>query len=84
MRAVRLHDPRDLRFESVEMAAEPASDEVRIKVAFAGICGSDIHNYKTGQWLSRKPSTAGHEFSGWIDAIGMKTLIEVGVSERVI
>lgn len=70
MRAVRLYDREDLRTEIIDMAKEPEADEVRIKVAFAGICGSDIHNYKTGQWISRRPSTAGHEISGWVDEIG--------------
>ncbi|MFK7880400.1 zinc-binding dehydrogenase [Roseobacter sp.] len=70
MRAVRLHDVNDIRFEEVELACMPADGHVRLKVAYAGICGSDIHNYKTGQWISRRPSTAGHEFSGIVDAIG--------------
>lgn len=52
------------------MACEPAPDAVRVRVAYAGICGSDIHNFRTGQWISRKPSIAGHEFSGWIEAAG--------------
>ena len=70
MRAVRLHNTLDLRFESVDLPATPGRGELRIRVAFAGICGSDIHNFKTGQWISRKPSTAGHEFAGVVEAIG--------------
>lgn len=70
MKAVRLHDPLDLRYETVAMAPMPQQGEVRVSVAYAGICGSDIHNYKTGAWITRKPSIAGHEFSGWVDAIG--------------
>lgn len=70
MQAVRLYAAKDLRVETIAMAAEPAPDEVRVRVAFAGLCGSDIHNFKTGQWISRSPSVAGHEFSGWVDALG--------------
>lgn len=70
MKSVRLHDKLDIRFDNVDMAPPPKKGEVRVKVAFAGICGSDIHNYKTGQWISRKPSIAGHEFSGWIESLG--------------
>lgn len=70
MKSVRLHDPLDIRFEEVDEAPAPGPGEVRLKVAYAGICGSDIHNYKTGQWISRRPSIAGHEFSGIIDAVG--------------
>ncbi|MBL4645529.1 MAG: alcohol dehydrogenase catalytic domain-containing protein [Rhizobiales bacterium] len=70
MKAVRLYDPLDIRYENIDKAADPLPGEIRVKVAYAGICGSDIHNYKTGQWISRRPSVAGHEFSGWVDAIG--------------
>ena len=52
------------------MAPVPGPNEVRVKVAYAGICGSDIHNFKPGQWITRKPSIAGHEFSGSIESIG--------------
>lgn len=70
MESVRLYAAGDIRFEIIAKAAEPAAHEVRLRVAFAGLCGSDIHNFKTGQWISRSPSVAGHELSGWIDAIG--------------
>jgi (R,R)-butanediol dehydrogenase/meso-butanediol dehydrogenase/diacetyl reductase len=70
MRSVRLHKTGDIRFENIDFPEEPRPNEVLIAVAFAGICGSDIHNYKTGQWISRAPSTAGHEFSGVIDKVG--------------
>lgn len=70
MRSVRLQKTGDIRVEDVTMASEPGPNEVRVAVAFAGICGSDIHNYKTGQWITRAPSVAGHEFSGVIEKIG--------------
>lgn len=70
MESVRLYAAGDIRFESIAKAAEPAAHEVRLRVAYAGLCGSDIHNFKTGQWISRSPSVAGHELSGWIDAVG--------------
>lgn len=70
MRAVRLHDVRDLRFEQVDGPGMPGPGSVLIAVEAAGICGSDLHNFSTGQWISRKPSVAGHEFSGRIEAVG--------------
>jgi (R,R)-butanediol dehydrogenase/meso-butanediol dehydrogenase/diacetyl reductase len=39
-------------------------------VSAAGICGSDLHNFSTGQWISRSPSVAGHEFAGVVTEIG--------------
>lgn len=70
MRAVRLHDVKDLRFERVDVPGTPGPGSVLIAVEAAGICGSDIHNFSTGQWISRRPSVAGHEFCGRIAAVG--------------
>jgi (R,R)-butanediol dehydrogenase/meso-butanediol dehydrogenase/diacetyl reductase len=38
--------------------------QVRLAVRAAGICGSDLHNFRTGQWVSKLPVTPGHEFAG--------------------
>lgn len=70
MRAVRLHGVRDLRVETIPSPADPAEGEVRLKVTAAGICGSDLHNYATGAWISRVPSVAGHELTGIVTACG--------------
>ena len=77
MRAVRLHARGDLRVEDVPRPAAPAADWLRIAVSHAGICGSDLHNFRTGQWISRAPSIAGHELTGIVreagpDATGFK------------
>ncbi|MCW8281779.1 MULTISPECIES: zinc-dependent alcohol dehydrogenase [Agrobacterium] len=70
MKAVRLHDANDLRVEEMASPPSPPAGFVNLQVRAAGICGSDLHNYRTGQWISRRPSTAGHEFCGRITAIG--------------
>lgn len=70
MKAVRLHDAMDLRVEEVAVPSAPPAGHVNLAVRAAGICGSDLHNYRTGQWISRRPSTAGHEFCGRITDVG--------------
>lgn len=70
MRAVRLYGPGDLRVEEVADLGPPAPGHVRLAVTAAGICGSDLHNYRTGQWISRTPSTPGHELAGTVRALG--------------
>jgi (R,R)-butanediol dehydrogenase / meso-butanediol dehydrogenase / diacetyl reductase len=70
MRAVRFHGVGDLRVEDVPVAAAPNAGEVRLRVRAAGICGSDLHNFKTGQWVSRLPVTPGHEFAAEVLEIG--------------
>lgn len=70
MKAVRLHGAGDLRVEDVPSPGAPAPGWVRLTVTAAGICGSDLHNYRTGQWISRAPSIAGHELTGIVAALG--------------
>jgi (R,R)-butanediol dehydrogenase / meso-butanediol dehydrogenase / diacetyl reductase len=83
MEAVRLYAMGDLRHETVVAPAAPAPDEVTLAVSFAGICGSDLHNYRTGAWISRAPSVAGHEFAGTVTAVG-EAVSHVAVGDRVI
>src|SRR2546427_5455856 len=47
----------------------PAVDEVKLKVAAAGICGTDIHIIK-GEWPCRPPVVLGHEFCGTVVETG--------------
>jgi len=43
---------------------------VRLRVAYVGICGSDLHGY-TGESGRRAPGMVmGHETSGWVEALG--------------
>jgi len=74
MKALRWHGARDLRLVDL---VEPAlrAGEVRIRVAYCGICGSDLHEYADGPHaipverphpISGRcaPLTLGHEFCG--------------------
>jgi len=49
---------------------EPGPEDVRVRIAHVGICGSDLHGY-TGESGRRVPGMImGHEASGWIEAVG--------------
>lgn len=50
---------------------DPKSDEVRVKIAYSGICGTDLHAFH-GVMDARvaNPQILGHECSGIVDAIG--------------
>jgi L-idonate 5-dehydrogenase len=66
MLAAICHGKKDLRIEPVEDRAL-APDEVRVAVAFGGICGSDMHYFHrgaVGDFKVREPMTLGHEISG--------------------
>ncbi|WP_458394186.1 alcohol dehydrogenase catalytic domain-containing protein [Rhizobium brockwellii] len=68
MRAVRLESIGSLTMRSVEKpVAGPG--ELLVRVAVAGICGSDRHMYK-GEYPTAIPVTLGHEFCGIVEEIG--------------
>ncbi|NUR98008.1 MAG: zinc-binding dehydrogenase [Kribbellaceae bacterium] len=49
---------------------EPRAGQVRLRMAYGGICGSDLHYYHegaNGSFVVREPLVPGHEMSGTID-----------------
>jgi L-iditol 2-dehydrogenase len=68
MRATRLHATGDIRTVEVPVP-DPAPGEVLIRVAAAGICGTDRHLFK-GEFPCAPPVTLGHEFAGPVVATG--------------
>jgi len=90
--AVRWHAAGDLRFEDVELALPLGPGMIEVEVAYCGICGSDLAEFRhpfairpekvhplTGQ---QPPVTLGHEFSGTVTAIG-EGVDQVAVGDRV-
>lgn len=72
-------------FSVIEKEIEvPAKGEVRIKVAYVGVCGTDIHIYH-GMMDKRVqiPVTIGHEMSGIIDAVG-SDVTDFSIGEKVV
>ncbi|MGH6925872.1 MAG: L-threonine 3-dehydrogenase [Propylenella sp.] len=60
-----------------EPVPEPSPDEVLVKVAKTGICGTDIHIWNWDEWAQKTipvPMIVGHEYAGEI--------VEVGASVR--
>jgi L-idonate 5-dehydrogenase len=80
MRAVVIHAPHDLRVESFEGVAfipdgepAPGENEVLVRMAAGGICGSDLHYYHHGGFGTvrvRQPMVLGHEAAGYVEAVG--------------
>ena len=50
---------------------QPAADEIRIKVFYTGICGTDLHIMRD-EFTCFPPLIIGHEFSGIVDDFGEK------------
>ena len=69
MKALELTAPSS--FSLIEAAKPvPARDEVLIRVACCGICGSDVHGMDNSSGRRIPPMIMGHEASGVIDALG--------------
>jgi (R,R)-butanediol dehydrogenase/meso-butanediol dehydrogenase/diacetyl reductase len=79
-RAVRWHGRHDVRLETLPVP-EPGPSDVVLRVAFCGICGSDLHEVASGPHAvpvdrahplsgARAPIVLGHEFSGTVVATG--------------
>ena len=72
MLAAVCHGKKDLRIEPV-IDRPLGPDEVRVAVAFGGICGSDMHYYHrgaVGDFALREPMRLGHEISGVVVELG--------------
>ena len=84
MRAAVLHAPRDLRIEEVPEPVVGPHD-VLVKVGSVGICGSDVHYFKTGRigdFVVREPMILGHETSGTVAAVG-SAVTSLSLGDRV-
>lgn len=70
MKTAKIYGPKEVRVDTVP---DPIiqNDEILIKVMACGICGSDLHVYKSGAISKfKKPMIMGHEFSGHIIEVG--------------
>jgi len=69
MRAVVITGKETLEVGEVP-TPEPGPGQVRLRMAYAGICGSDLHYYfdgANGEFVVREPLIPGHEVSGTVD-----------------
>lgn len=71
MKTARYYGIEDIRYEELPVP-NCGENDVLIKVAYAGICGSDLHIYKKGMFIQNIPETMGHEFSGTVIKTGSK------------
>lgn len=92
MKALLYYGKNDIRLENIqEPVARPG--EVKIKVSYAGICGTDYEEYLYGPlWVSKDsphpltgkkaPLVLGHEFSGRVAEVG-EGVKRVAIGDRV-
>ncbi|PAD35330.1 butanediol dehydrogenase [Terribacillus saccharophilus] len=93
MKALRWHNQKDVRLEDID---EPIikPNQVKMKVKWCGICGSDLHEYLGGPIFipvdnphpltgEVAPVTMGHEFSGEVVEVGPEVK-DYEVGDRVV
>lgn len=69
MKSVVIERPGELQLQERPLLS-PSAGEVRVKVRYASICGSDVHIWHGHNPFARYPRVIGHEFFGVIDAVG--------------
>ncbi|HLR96118.1 MAG TPA: L-idonate 5-dehydrogenase [Jiangellaceae bacterium] len=69
MKALVIHGKHDLRVADLATPS-PGDGQVRLRMAYVGICGSDLHYYNdgaNGEFVIREPLVPGHEVSAVVD-----------------
>ncbi|WP_095101482.1 Zn-dependent oxidoreductase [Pseudomonas sp. Irchel 3A5] len=69
MKAFQVRAPFEFGLAQVEVP-QVAPGEVKVDVAYAGICGSDMHIIHGQNAFVRFPRVTGHEFSGVVREVG--------------
>jgi S-(hydroxymethyl)glutathione dehydrogenase/alcohol dehydrogenase len=83
MRAVVIHDyEKGPNVEEVDIV-DPRPDEVVVKIAASGVCGSDMHLLHGRSVAANLPMVLGHEGAGVIEWIG-PAVTDVAVGDHVV
>ena len=81
MKAFQVRAPFEFGLAQVAMP-QVAPGEVKVEVAYAGICGSDMHIIHGQNAFVRFPRVTGHEFSGVVREVG-HSVEHLKVGDRV-
>ncbi|VFR54319.1 Threonine dehydrogenase and related Zn-dependent dehydrogenases [plant metagenome] len=91
MKAARWHGAKDIRVERIAVPVV-GPQEVKIEVAYCGICGNDLHEYIDGPHVictephpitgMTFPVTLGHEYCGTVVEVGAE-VADLQVGARV-
>jgi len=74
MKALVYEAPYQMHVRDVPQP-RPATDEVLIRVAYSGICGSELSGFEGRNSLRKPPLIMGHEFSGIIADLGERATL---------
>ena len=84
MDALVIHSAGDLRVEDVP-TPQVQPQQLRVRVRFGGICGSDLHYFQHGGFGTvrvKEPMVLGHEVAGVIEEVG-EGVSDFAIGERI-
>ncbi|MDR7314714.1 alcohol dehydrogenase catalytic domain-containing protein [Brevibacillus nitrificans] len=73
-----LKNPYEMELRESKSLPDPCGDEVKIKLIYGGICGTDLSVYKGGISYATYPVRPGHELLGTIIDAGKEALYQPG------
>ena len=85
MQAMALTGLRQMAMRDVPNPQIQKPTDVLLRVGVVGVCGSDVHYYRTGRIGSQAvdyPYSVGHEFAGVVEAVGTD-VVRVKPGDRV-
>ncbi|ABO67305.1 zinc-dependent alcohol dehydrogenase [Geobacillus thermodenitrificans] len=78
MLALYVTKPNELELRHLDGIRSPVSDEVKIKLIYGGICGSDLGVFKGKLPHANYPVRAGHELVGVVVEKGEQAAYDIG------
>lgn len=82
MKAMLYYGPKNVKVENVtDPKVKPGT--VKVKIIYAGICGTDLHEFHERRAVNKTPMILGHEFTGEIVEIG-EGVSSFKVTDRVV
>ena len=88
MKAIRIHGPRDARYEDIP-DPQPGPDDVLVKVKAVAICGTDVELFEGTMFyltsgMTKYPFVPGHEWSGEVVEAGANARADFQPGDAVV
>ncbi len=88
MKAIRIHGPKDARYEDIP-DPQPGPDDVLVKVKAVAICGTDVELFEGTMFyltsgMTKYPFVPGHEWSGEVVEAGANARADFQPGDAVV